>query len=122
MLHGSNKKEKNNNANQYEFPDLRLRDRQSGPHDERGRGAKAKQPDRPHRTGHRQIRPSTTPEGQHTTERIPDSQPNPRDQRHTHHHYTHRLRRYSADPKAREPDGPWSFTVEHTAYVNREHH
>src|SRR5437879_13330250 len=72
--------EKNNNADQYEFPDLRIRDRQFGPRYESGRGAKAQQPDRHHRTGHRQIRPSPTPETEHSTQHLPDSQRNPRDQ------------------------------------------
>src|SRR6266849_8350747 len=71
---------KNDNANQYEFPDLRIRDRQFGPRYESGRGAKAQQPDRHHRTSHRQIRPSTAPETKHTTQHLPDSQRNPRDQ------------------------------------------
>src|SRR6266699_1358881 len=86
--------EKNNNANQYEFPDLRIRDRQFGPRYESGRGAKAQQPDRHHRTGHRQIRPSPTPQAEHSTQRIPDSQRNPQYQRHTHNRHSHRLRRY----------------------------
>src|SRR5437879_13865690 len=73
--------EKNNNADQYEFPDLRIRDRQFGPRYESGRGAKAQQPDRHHRTGNRQIRPSPTPETEHSTKHLPDSQKHTRQQR-----------------------------------------
>src|SRR6266699_339812 len=104
--------EKNNNANQYEFPDLRIRDRQFGPRYESGRGAKAQQPDRHHRTGHRQIRPSSTPETEHSTKHLPDSQRNPRDQRRTHNRHSHRLRRYAADQEAREPDGPRRLRID----------
>src|SRR2546422_2177929 len=117
MLHSSNK-----HANQYEFPDLRIRDRQFGPRYESGRGAKAKQPDRHYRTGNRPLGPSPAPEAKHSTQHLPDSQRNPRDQRRTHNRHSYRLRRYAAEQEAREPDGPWVFSIERTAHLSREYH
>src|SRR5437016_12812491 len=115
MLHGSNK-----HANQHEFPDLRIRDRQFGPRYESGRGAKAKQPDRHHRTGNRPLGPSPAPEAKHSTQHLPDSQRNPRDQRRTHNRHSHRLRRYAAEQELESQKAPGFslLKVQHTLSEN----
>src|SRR5213076_1971149 len=50
----------------------------------------------------------------------PNTQRNPRDQRRTHNRHSQRLRRYAAEQEAREPDGPWVFSIERTAHLSRE--
>src|SRR6266699_3356492 len=69
-----------------------------------------------------QIRPSPTPQAEHSKQHLPDSQRNPRDQRRTHNRHSHRIRRYAADQEAREPDGPWVLSIERTAHLSREYH